>query len=74
MLFQVTTTNSVGLAYYGTSISTTFRRDLAAIYVRLMGEIGKYIEDGGNLLIENGWMEEPPRMIDHDQLAKDGKM
>ncbi|WP_170007976.1 DUF3231 family protein [Bacillus fonticola] len=70
MLFQVTSMNALGVAYYGTAVSTTFRRDLLVDYTRLIAEIGKYAEDGANLLIENGWMEEPPRMIDHDGLAK----
>ncbi|ALX50513.1 DUF3231 family protein [Lentibacillus amyloliquefaciens] len=70
MLFQSLGLNQIGIAYYGTSVSTALRHDLAALYPRLMAEIAKYAEDGANLMIENGWLEEPPRMIDHDQIAK----
>ncbi|QKY69368.1 DUF3231 family protein [Lentibacillus sp. CBA3610] len=70
MMFQVLALNQLGAAYYGTSVSTTFRRDLAVLYSRLALEIGKYSEDGANIMIDNGWLEEPPRLIDHDQLAK----
>lgn len=70
MMFQVLALNQLGVAYYGTAVSTTFRRDLAALYPRLMAEIGKYSEGGANIMIDNGWLEEPPRMIDHDQLSK----
>lgn len=64
MLFQFTAMNVVGIAYYGTSVFTTFRHDLAALYPRLVTEIAKYTKDGGDLLVENGWMEEPPRTLD----------
>jgi hypothetical protein len=69
MLFQATAMNALGIAYYGTSMSTSVRHDISAHYARLMAEIGKYAEDGANLMIENGWLEEPPRAIDHKQLA-----
>lgn len=71
MLFQVLKMNSLGLAYYGTSVASALRHDLAALYPRLMVDVAKYVEDGSNLMIENGWFEEPPRMLDHNQLAKD---
>lgn len=70
MLFQVTVMNGIGIAYYGTALSTSMRNDISALYPRLATEIGKYAKDGLNLMIENGWLEEPPQMIDHDQLAK----
>ncbi|GAB4074548.1 hypothetical protein GCM10028778_20510 [Barrientosiimonas marina] len=70
MMFQTLVTNSIGFAYYGTSASTSLRRDLPALYSRLMAEIGKYVNDGGELMIDHGWLEEPPRMIDHDELMK----
>lgn len=70
MMFQTTAMNAVGIAYYGTAMSTSFRTDLTTHYARLAAEIGKYVEDGATLMIENGWLEEPPRMVDHDKLAK----
>jgi hypothetical protein len=69
MLFQVTSMNSLGVAYYGTCMSTSLRYDLTAHYARLMAEVGKYTEDGANLMIENGWLEESPRAIDYKELA-----
>lgn len=71
MMFQATALNAIGIAYYGTAMSTSMRTDLTAHYARLAAEIGKYTEDGANLMIENGWLEEPPRTVDHNQLAKE---
>lgn len=61
---------ALGISFYGGSISTNTRKDLAATYARLSGEIGLYAEDGTNIMIRNGWLEEPPRMVDREHLAK----
>jgi hypothetical protein len=70
IMFQVTALITIGVGYYGTSISTSARRDLMLHYERLIQEILKYSEDGANIMIHNGWMEEPPRASDRDELAK----
>ncbi|WP_347834852.1 DUF3231 family protein [Gracilibacillus sp. JCM 18860] len=72
MLFIVTGLIALGgIGYYGTSISTSLRRDLTAHYDRFIHEILKYSEDGANILIDNGWLEEPPPIAsDRDELAK----
>ncbi|WP_188456796.1 DUF3231 family protein [Virgibacillus oceani] len=69
MMFTITGLIALGIGYYGTSISTSLRRDLVAHYDRFIHEILKYSEDGANILIENGWMEEPPRASNRDELA-----
>ncbi|SFA94480.1 Protein of unknown function [Lentibacillus halodurans] len=69
MLYIVTSLIGLSIGYYGTSISTSVRRDLTLHYDRIIHEILKYSEDGANLLIDHGWMEEPPRASDRDELA-----
>jgi hypothetical protein len=69
MMFHTTFLIAIGMAYYGTSLSTSVRRDLSVQYSRLIQEVGKYSEDGANLMIENGWMEQPPQAADRDALA-----
>ncbi|ASK61200.1 hypothetical protein CFK37_02825 [Virgibacillus phasianinus] len=73
IMYHVTGMIGIGIGFYGLSISTTIRRDIAAKYTRLTGEIALYSEDGANLMIENEWLEEPPRMVDRDELAKPKK-
>jgi hypothetical protein len=41
----------------------------ATQYTRLITEMGQYAEDGVNLLIDNGWMEQPPTTDDRTALA-----
>lgn len=69
MLFHIVTLISASAGYYGAGLSVVQRRDLAAQYASLMGEIGVYAEDGANLLIELGWLEQPPRAEDRRALA-----
>jgi hypothetical protein len=38
--------------------------DLAAQYHRLMAEIEQFAEDGANIMIEKGWLEQPPKAPD----------
>ncbi|WP_158591745.1 DUF3231 family protein [Oceanobacillus halophilus] len=70
MMFHASGMIALGIGFYGLSISTNTRRDIAANYTRLTGEIMLYSEDGANILIKNEWMEEPPRMVDREELAK----
>jgi hypothetical protein len=69
MMFHVTALGSIGVSHYGASLGTSARRDLGALYSRLMAEIVQYAEDGANIMIDNGWLEQPPQAPDRDQLA-----
>ena len=70
MMNFITTLIASGIGQYGYSLATSPRHDLAAQYAKLMTEIGKYSNDGANILIENGWMEQPPMAADRKDLAK----
>ncbi|MFS0671562.1 DUF3231 family protein [Ornithinibacillus sp. 179-J 7C1 HS] len=69
IMFHTTTLNAAVLGYYGVSLATSHRRDLGNHYSRLSSEILKYCEDGANIMINNGWLEEPPMASDRQQLA-----
>jgi hypothetical protein len=69
MIFQATALNAAGIAHYGRSLGLSPRRDLAANYVRLTSEIITFAEDGTNIMIDNGWLEQPPQATDRDKLA-----
>ncbi|TYP76472.1 DUF3231 family protein [Paenibacillus methanolicus] len=69
MLFHVVALVSASAAFYGAGLSVIQRRDLGIKYSRLVAEIGLYAEDGVNLLIANGWLEQPPTADDRKALA-----
>ncbi|WNF35110.1 DUF3231 family protein [Bacillaceae bacterium IKA-2] len=73
MMFHTATLNSVGIGHYGRSLGLSPRRDLGANYLRLSAEIALYAEDGTNIMIDNGWLEQPPQATDRDQLNKNQK-
>ncbi|WP_010532080.1 DUF3231 family protein [Lentibacillus jeotgali] len=70
MMFLTTALIALSVGFYGTSMSMSPRRDLGTQYGRLSGEILKFAETGAKIMIKNGWMEEPPRALDRDELAK----
>ncbi|MGJ9458424.1 DUF3231 family protein [Oceanobacillus sp. CF4.6] len=69
MLFLVSMLIGYGIGQYGVSVSVSPRRDLGAHYTRLIAEIAQYSEDCANIMIDNGWMEQPPMAADRKELA-----
>ena len=55
----------------GVSLSYSLRHDLQAHFFASMAKIATYGEDGLDILVENRWMETPPQIIVHKNLAKD---
>lgn len=70
MMTLVTTLIASGIGQYGASMAASPRHDLGVHYTRLMAELGKFANDGAKILIENGWMEQPPIAADRENLAK----
>lgn len=69
MVFYVTALIGLSIGYYATGMAMSPRRDIGLKYVRLSEEILAYAEDGANLLIKNGWLEQPPMALNRDKLA-----
>ncbi|WP_047155434.1 DUF3231 family protein [Aneurinibacillus tyrosinisolvens] len=59
-----------GIANYGASMGLSMRTDLTTNYARLAAEVGKYGYDGANLMIDKGWLEQPPQAPNRDGLSK----
>lgn len=70
MMYQVQLSTQLAIAYYGTALSVTSRRDLALKYVTLTAELLRFAEDGTNLMIDMKWLEEPPTASDRRALTK----
>lgn len=69
MMFHAVAMNAAGIGYYGASMGTSQRRDIGAMYSRLIAEIAQYNEDGANIMIDNAWLEQPPTTADRDALV-----
>jgi hypothetical protein len=70
MLFFTSGLIGLSIGYYGTAISQSPRGDISALYNRLSLEVQLYSEDGANIMIKNGWLEQPPMAPDRDELIR----
>ena len=70
MIQKIRNYNVVEIGNYGKAVSVSLRHDLTATFARLMTEVGNYSEDGVNILIDNGWLEEPPQAKSRDAQNK----
>lgn len=70
IMFHVSAMIAAGIGNFGMAIATSPRRDLGLKYESLIPEISLYAEDGANIMIKNGWMEEPPQADDRENLTK----
>lgn len=59
---------SMKIREYAKGASLNGRRDIGALYARCLMDVSLYVEDGANILIEHGWMEQPP-MFNRKKLA-----
>jgi hypothetical protein len=69
MLNHIVILVSAAVGYFGAALSVSQRRDLAIMYTTLMAEVVLYAEDGAQLLIKYGWLEQPPLADDRENLA-----
>ncbi|MDR4946960.1 DUF3231 family protein [Neobacillus cucumis] len=70
MMFHTAAMIAAGIGNYGMAMAASPRRDLASRYATLIPEIALYAEDGANIMIKYGWLEEPPQADDKDELIK----
>lgn len=69
MIYHTNALNAFGVGNYGLAIAACLRNDLAVDYTRLMAEVLKYAEDGTNIMIDEGWLEQPPQATDFRALT-----
>ncbi|WP_010676669.1 DUF3231 family protein [Bacillus timonensis] len=62
---------SMKIRSYANAISLNGRRDIGLMFSKFILDVGKYVEDGANLMIDEGWFEKPPHAIDREMLADD---
>ncbi|WP_449537706.1 DUF3231 family protein [Ferdinandcohnia sp. Marseille-Q9671] len=64
MLFHKVDMFAMKIRSFGNSLAVTARRDIDMLYIRTLVNIGAFVDDGVNLLIDKGWMETPPMAYD----------
>ncbi|WP_332697837.1 DUF3231 family protein [Halalkalibacter lacteus] len=62
---------SMKIRHYGNALSVTARHDIGTMYIRFLMNIGMFLEDGAEIMIEQGWLEQPPETVDRDALSSE---
>ncbi|WP_258000300.1 DUF3231 family protein [Bacillus sp. Marseille-P3661] len=64
MLFHKVDMFAMKIRSFGNSLAVTARRDINMLYIRTLVNIGAFVDDGVNILIDKGWLESPPKAHD----------
>jgi len=64
MLFHKVDMFAMKIRSFGNSMAVTARRDINFLYARTLINIGLFVDDGMNMLIDKEWMESPPKAHD----------
>ncbi|WP_143522343.1 DUF3231 family protein, partial [Pseudomonas sp. 2822-17] len=65
MLFHAL--NQMDITLLGHSLSLSMRADLTAHFSKLILDVLKYGQDGFKIMVNRGWMEQPPHATDRKQ-------
>ncbi|PKR85247.1 hypothetical protein CWO92_10355 [Heyndrickxia camelliae] len=66
MLFHKVDMFAMKIRSFGNSLAVTARRDIDMLYIRTLINIGLFVEDGMNILIDKGWLESPPKAYERE--------
>lgn len=61
---------SMKIRSYANGASLNGRRDIGAFYAKCLLDVSLYVEDGANIMIDHGWMEQPPEAVDRERLSQ----
>jgi hypothetical protein len=70
MMYFINILSSSALAASSMGMAFSMRGDLAGHLALMMVDISTYAKDGGKLMIEHKWLEEPPQMENRNDLIK----
>ena len=69
MLFHKVDMFSMKIRAFGNSVAVGGRHDIGALYARSLMKISSFVEDAAKIIIENGWMEQPPYAVNRNKIA-----
>ncbi|MEY2194764.1 DUF3231 family protein [Neobacillus sp. BF23-41] len=71
MLYHKADMFSMKIRAYGNSAAVDGRHDIGLMYTKSLMTIAQFVEEAAKIMIENGWMEQPPFAVDRNLLAND---
>ncbi|MBD8028055.1 DUF3231 family protein [Ureibacillus sp. Re31] len=69
-MYHMSLLSAAGIGNYATAAAASQRSDLILNYNRFSLEIAQYTKDGADIVIEHGWLEQPPGTTDKKKLAR----
>lgn len=60
---------SMKIREYANGVSLNGRKDIGILFAKCQSDVALYVEDGANIMIDHGWLEQPPEAIDRDNLS-----
>ncbi|MDD2621286.1 MAG: DUF3231 family protein, partial [Syntrophomonadaceae bacterium] len=70
MMFQIYLLSTIGAGMYGVSGAVSARTDIIKLYGQFMLEVGMFANKGAEIMMANDWLEEPPQILDRDELSE----
>ncbi|MEC0270526.1 DUF3231 family protein [Paenibacillus anseongense] len=71
MLFHKIDMFSMKIRAFGNSAAVNGRHDMGVIYAKSLMKISSFVEEAAKIMIENGWMEQPPFAVNRDKIASE---
>lgn len=68
MIFHKIDMFSMKIRSYANGVSLNGRRDISVMYTRFMLDVDLFVEAGAKIMINHGWMEQPPEAVDRSKL------
>ncbi len=69
MVFHKIDMFSMRIRIYANGASLDGRKDIGVIYAKMQTDATLYVEDGANIMINHGWMEQLPLAVDRNELV-----
>lgn len=68
MLFHKVDMFSMKIRAFGNSVAVNGRHDIGLLYTKALMKNSAFVESAARILIEKGWMEQPPKAADRNNL------
>ena len=70
MLNHMAVLSSSAISNFGMSMANTMRSDIVAKYIKYTAQTMKYSKKGANIMIDNGFLQQSPQAIKHENLVR----
>lgn len=70
MLNKILIMYRIKISNLGIALADISRSDLNSLFIKYLNECTEYAQDAASILIDHGWLEQPPQAINHKNLSR----